>query len=160
MAALRSVREGVLRFAADLGSSLEYGDAAYSAFLDKVDNYVEQNGLNLPAEPEARAKYPDPPCVSEPLRQLDMRRVGLSSVIWATGYKFDFSWIDLPVLGAREEPKHHHGITSLPGIYFLGLPWLSKMNSSFLSGVADDAARLVDCIQRTAGATSVCIPVS
>jgi putative flavoprotein involved in K+ transport len=157
---LRSVREGVLRFAADLGSSLEYGDAAYSAFLDKVDSYVEQNGLNLPAEPEARAKYPDPPCVSKPLRQLDKRRIGLSSVIWATGYKFDFSWIDLPVLGARGEPKHHHGITSLPGIYFLGMPWLSKMSSSFLSGVADDAARLADCIQRTARATSVCIPVS
>jgi putative flavoprotein involved in K+ transport len=151
---LQSVREGVLHFAADLEQCLEYGDAAYSAFLDKVDSYVEQKGMNLPAEPEARAKYPDPACVSEPVRQLDMRRVGLSSVIWATGYKFDFGWIDLPVLSARGEPRHDHGIAPLPGIYFLGLPWLSKMNSSFLSGVADDAARLADCIQRAARATS------
>ena len=143
---LQSVQEDVLYFAKDLGESLAYGDAAYSAFLDKADSYVEQQGMNLPAETGARAKYPDPPCVSEPLRQLDMRRVGLSAMIWATGYKFDFSWIDLPVLSARGEPKHKHGIAPLPDIYFIGLPWLSKMSSSFLSGVADDAAHLADSI--------------
>ena len=121
-----------------------YGDAAYSAFLEKVDAYIEQQKMGLPAEPEARAMLPDPPCVVEPLRQLDSRAAGLGSVIWATGYTFDFSWIDLPVLSARGEPKHEHGVAAVPGIYFLGLPWLSKMNSSFLSGVGDDAARLAD----------------
>jgi putative flavoprotein involved in K+ transport len=148
---LQSVRDGVLHFAGNLGESLAYGDAVYSAFLDKVDGHVEQQGMRLPAEPAARAKHPDAPCVSEPLRQLDMRRVGLSSIIWATGYTFDFSWIELPVLNARGEPKHDQGVAPLPGVYFLGLPWLSKMNSSFLSGVADDAARLADCIQRSRG---------
>ena len=67
-------------------------------------------------------------------------------MIWATGYTFDFGWIDLPVLNARGEPRHARGVATLPGIYFLGLPWLSKMTSSFLSGVADDAARLADRI--------------
>jgi putative flavoprotein involved in K+ transport len=147
---LQSVRDGVLHFAEDLGESLAYGDAAYGAFLDKVDGHVEQQGMNLPAEPAARTKRPDPPCVSEPLRQFDIRRIGLGSVIWATGYTFDFSWIDLPVLNVRGEPRHDRGITRLHGIYFLGLPWLAKMNSSFLSGVADDAARLADCIRRSA----------
>ena len=145
---LQSVREGVLHFANDLAESLAYGDAAYCAFLDRVDNYVEQQGMKLPAEPAARVKHPDPLCVCAPLDRLDMRHVGLSSVIWATGYTFDFGWIDLPVLDARGEPKHDHGIAPLPGIFFLGLPWLSKMNSSFLSGVGDDAARLADCIRR------------
>jgi putative flavoprotein involved in K+ transport len=151
---LQSVRKGVLHFAPDLGQSLKYGDAAYSTFLDSVDSYIEQKGMNLPAEPEARERYPDPPCVTEPLRQLDEHCVGLSSVIWATGYEFDFSWIDLPVLNARGEPKHDHGIAPVPGVYFLGLPWLSKMNSSFLSGVGDDAARLADCIHGATRATS------
>jgi putative flavoprotein involved in K+ transport len=146
---LQSVRDGVLYFAEDLGESLEYGDAAYTAFVERVDTFVKQRGMNIPAEPEARANYPAAPCVFEPARQLDMRRVGLSSVIWATGYMFDFSWIDLPVLSARGEPRHDHGIAPLRGIYFLGLPWLSKMSSSFLSGVADDAARLADCIKRS-----------
>jgi hypothetical protein len=63
-------------------------------------------------------------------------------VIWATGYRFDFDWIDLPVLNAEGAPVHRGGLTSIPGLYFLGLPWLSKMNSSFLSGVGEDAARL------------------
>ena len=133
--------------------SLAYGDAAYCAFLDKVDLYVGQQGLNPPAEPEARVTYAAPPCVAEPVRQLDIRRVGLGSVIWATGYRFDFGWLNLPVVGADGEPRHDRGIAPLPGIYFLGLPWLSKMNSSFLSGVADDAAHLADCIERAARAT-------
>ena len=58
----------------------------------------------------------------------------------------DLSWIDVPVLGARGEPVHWHGITDVPGMYFIGLQWLSKMVSSFLSGVGDDAARLADHI--------------
>ena len=68
-------------------------------------------------------------------------------MIWATGYAFDFNWIDLPVLGAQGEPRHRYGVADVPGLYFLGLPWLSKMNSSFLSGVADDATRLADHIR-------------
>src|SRR5262249_13118265 len=132
-------------FADDLKESLEHGDAAYSAFLDKVDSFVDQQGMNIPAEPEARLNSPQG--VFEPARQLDMRRIGLSSVIWATGYMFDSDWIDLAVLNTRGEPQHQHGIAPSTNIYFLGLPWLSKMNSSFLSGVADDAARLADCIQ-------------
>jgi putative flavoprotein involved in K+ transport len=89
-----------------------------------------------------------------PVRELDMRRAGLGAVIWATGYGFDFSWLELPLLGSRGEPKHERGIAALPGIYFLGLPWLSKMNSSFLSGVADDAARLADHIERSVRAAA------
>ena len=61
-------------------------------------------------------------------------------MIWATGYGVDFGWIDIPVLDARGEPVHRHGVTDVPGLYFLGLQWLSKMSSSFLSGVGDDAA--------------------
>jgi putative flavoprotein involved in K+ transport len=143
------VRYGVLYFADDLKESLEYGDAAYSAFLDRADSFVDQQGINIPAEPEARVNSPAPQSAFEPARQLDVRQIGLSSVIWATGYTFDFGWINLPVLNGRGEPKHHHGIAPVPNIYFLGLPWLSKMNSSFLSGVAGDAARLADCIQRS-----------
>ena len=69
------------------------------------------------------------------MRELNIRAAGLTSVIWATGYTFDFRWIDLPVLDEKGEPVHDHGVARVPGIYFLGLPWLSRMNSSFLSGV-------------------------
>ena len=144
---LRSARAGILHFAADLNESLRYGDAAYNAFLQKVDVYIAQKKMRLPAEPAARAIVADPPCVVEPLLQLDSRAVGLSAVIWATGYAYDFRWIELPVLTAQGEPIHEHGVAAVPGIYFLGLPWLSKMSSSFLSGVGDDAARLAEHIR-------------
>jgi len=72
----------------------------------------------------------------------------MSSVIWATGYAFDFSWIQLQVLDAKGVPTHVHGVAPVPGVYFLGLPWLSKMNSSFLSGVGDDAARIAERIHQ------------
>ena len=144
---LQSMKDGVLCFAGDLAESLAFGDAAYRSFLDKVDHYIEQHGMNLPPEPQARATHLDPPCVTEPVRQLDKNSTNLGSLIWATGYTFDFSWIDLPVLDAGGAPIHNNGVAPLPGIYFLGLPWLSRMNSSFLSGVGDDAARLADIIQ-------------
>ena len=92
------------------------------------------------------------PVSCEPLRRLDLRAAGIGAVIWATGYGCDFSWIDLPVLDARGEPVHRGGITDVPGLYFIGLQWLSRMNSSFLAGVGDDAARLADHI---AGRASV-----
>jgi putative flavoprotein involved in K+ transport len=89
---------------------------------------------------------PDPLCVTEPQRQLDLRADGIGAVIWATGYGLDFGWIEIPVLNPQGEPIHRRGITEVPGLYFLGLQWLSKMNSSFLSGVGDDATVLADHI--------------
>ena len=100
----------------------------------------------MPKEPDARSPHPGPPYLLDPLRHLDFKAAGIGAVIWATGYGYDCGWIKIPVLDARGEPAHQHGVTSLPGIYFLGLQWLSKMNSSFLSGVGDDAAFLADHI--------------
>jgi putative flavoprotein involved in K+ transport len=143
---VKAARDGVLEIAPDLGKSLVEGEATYAIFLDMVDAHVEKHGLKLPEEPGARAKLPDPPCVTEPLRRLDINADGIGAVIWATGYAADFGWIDIPVLDGNGEPRHRHGITEVPGLYFLGLQWLSKMKSSFLSGVGDDAAVLADHI--------------
>jgi putative flavoprotein involved in K+ transport len=68
-------------------------------------------------------------------------------VIWATGYGVDFGWIDVPdAIDERGDAVHRNGVAPAPGLYFLGLQWLSKMTSSFLSGVGDDAAVLADRI--------------
>ena len=147
-----AAENGILDIAPDLAKNLASGDAAYAGFLDMVDAHIAQQGLDMPAEPGARTAYPDPPHVAEPLRRLDLRAEGIGSVIWATGYSCDFSWIDLPVIDGAGEPVHRGGITDVPGLYFLGLQWLSRMNSSFLSGIGEDAARLADHIvaRRTA----------
>jgi len=147
---MEAAQDGVIEIAPGLAESLVDGDLVHSTFLDTVDAYVKRRGLELPEDPAARTIVADPPCVTAPLTRLDLAAEGISSVIWATGYGVDFGWIDVPVLDERGEAVHHIGISEVPGLYFLGLQWLSKMNSSFLSGVGDDAAVLADHI-RTRG---------
>ena len=144
---MEAAQDGVIEIAPGLAESLVDGDLVYSTFLDTVDAYVKRRGLDLPEDPDARTIAADPPCVTAPLTRLDLAAEGITSVIWATGYGVDFGWIDIPVLDERGEAVHHNGISEVPGLYFLGLQWLSKMNSSFLSGVGDDAAVLADHIR-------------
>jgi putative flavoprotein involved in K+ transport len=143
---LQSAHQGIVHFAGDLGDQLAFGDAVYAEFLGFADEYVRQRDLDMPHDSDAREKLPDPACVTKPLRQLDLAASGIGAVIWATGYGVDFGWIDLPVLDARGDPRHVRGVTEIPGLYFLGLPWLSTVNSSFLAGVGDDAAKLAEHI--------------
>jgi putative flavoprotein involved in K+ transport len=143
---VETVHEGVIGFAPDLAASLANGDMIYATFLAMVDAHVERHALQVPEDPAARVMLPNPPCVAEPLRRLDIRADGIGAVIWATGYNLDFGWIEIPVLDPDGEPIHRRGVTDVPGLYFLGLPWLSRLNSSFLSGVGDDAAALADHI--------------
>jgi putative flavoprotein involved in K+ transport len=140
-----SLSAGVVDIAPDLAESLANGDLHYATFLETVDAYVREHGLDCPEDPAARMRWPDPPAVTDPLRQLDLQAEGIRSLIWATGYGVDFGWIDISVF-AQGEPVHVRGVTDMPGLYFLGLQWLSKMSSSFMSGVGDDAARLADHI--------------
>jgi putative flavoprotein involved in K+ transport len=141
-----AARDGVLDIAPGLAENLANGDLYYKTFLDMMDAHVAQHGLDLPGDPAARATPPDPPCVTAPLRRLDLAAEQISAVIWATGYGVDFGWIDIDILESRGDPVHRGGITGVPGLYFLGLQWLSKMHSAFLSGVDDDATVLADHI--------------
>jgi putative flavoprotein involved in K+ transport len=143
---MQGANNGVIEFAPDLAKKLAYGDASYTIFLDMMDAHVDARGLDMPGDPNARAVPPDPLCLTEPMLRLDLRTAGVGTVIWATGYNFDFGWIHLPVLNRAGEPVHTRGITGVPGMYFLGLQWLAKLNSSLLSGVGDDAAVLADHI--------------
>ena len=143
---MQAAHDGVMEFAPDLAKRLAYGDASYAIFLDMMDAHAERHGLDMPGDPDARATQSDPRCIVEPIPRLDLRTAGIGAVVWASGYGFDFGWIDVPVINARGEPVHRHGVTDVPGMYFLGLQWLSKMNSSLLSGVGEDAARLADHI--------------
>lgn len=141
-----AARNGVLAIAPDLTSNIANGDAYYATFLGIVDDFIAARGLDQPADPLARLRLPDPTCLTAPLDTIDLRAERITGVIWATGYGLDLNWIDIPVLDANGVPRHHHGVSEVPGLYFLGLQWLSKMKSSFLSGVGDDAAALADHI--------------
>jgi putative flavoprotein involved in K+ transport len=144
---VRAAHGGVLQISPDLATSLEYGDAAYFGFLDRVDAHIKQTQLDLPVDVEARTPRPNPRWLNEPLTQLDLYAENIRSIVWATGYGVDFGWIKVPVIDSAGNPVHRRGITNVPGVYFLGLSWLSRMNSAFLSGVAQDAVVLANHIQ-------------
>jgi putative flavoprotein involved in K+ transport len=141
-----AARDGVLDIAPGLAETLAQGDLYYSAFLDMMDEHVRKCGLDLPEDCAARAIRPHPPCVTEPIRRLDLRAENINTVIWSTGYRVDFGWIDIPMFDGGGEPRHRGGVSEVPGLYFLGLSWLSRLKSAFLSGVGDDAADLADHI--------------
>ena len=142
----RSFDDGVLRFAPDLGDNLARGDANYLSVLDEADAYIARNGLDLPAEPEARIIGPDPGWVTDPVLELDLHEHGVTSIVWATGYRVDYGWLKVDAFDEAGRPVHHRGISRVPGIYFLGLPWQTRRGSSFIFGVWQDAKLLADHI--------------
>ncbi len=139
-------QNGVISFASDLVENLAKGDANLRSLLDEADAYVARNGLDLPEEPGARAVAPDPDCVKNPILSLDLAKSGIATIIWATGYTLDFSWLKVDVFDESGRPKHQRGISAEPGLYFLGLPWLSHRGSSFIWGVWHDAKYIADHI--------------
>ena len=141
-----SFEDGVMRFAPDLADNLAQGDANYLSVLDEADAYVARNGLDLPEEPEARIIEPDPECVTDPILALDLAEAGVTSIIWATGFAVDYSWLKVDAFDEQGKPKHQRGVSAEPGIYFLGLPWQSRRGSSFIWGVWHDAKFLADHI--------------
>ena len=135
-----------MRFAPDLARNIAAGDANYLSVLDEADAWVERNGADLPPEPEARRLDPDPPCVSEPLLELDLAQAGVTSILWATGFAVDYGWLRVAAVDAQGRPIHQRGVSAEPGVYFLGLPWQSRRGSSFIWGVWHDARFIADHI--------------
>ncbi|TIP29626.1 MAG: FAD-dependent oxidoreductase [Mesorhizobium sp.] len=141
-----SFKDGTVIFAPDLARNIARGDANYMSVLDEADAYVARNGLDLPEEPGARKIGPDPQCVTDPILELDLAEAGISSIIWATGFTVDYSWLKVDVFDEKGKPRHQRGVSSEPGIYFLGLSWQSRRGSSFIWGVWHDAQHLADHI--------------
>ena len=143
--------DGVMHFAGDLVGNISSGDANYLSVLDEADAYIELNGLDLPEEPEARHFVADPACVTTPLRDLNLSDAGVTTIIWATGFGVDYSWLQVDAFDDLGKPIHQRGVSQEAGVYFLGLPWQSRRGSSFIWGVWHDAKYLADqmLIQRS-----------
>lgn len=138
--------DGVLRVADDARKNIDAGDANYAQMLDAADAYVASMGLDLPADPEARKTWPDPACLTDPQLSLDLREMGITTIIWATGYQQDFSWLKVDAFTDTGAPIHQRGVSKEQGLYFLGLPWQSRRGSTFLWGVWHDARFVADQI--------------
>ena len=139
-------KDGRMTFAGDLAENVARGDANYISLLNEADAYIARNGLDLPAEPEARKIGPDPACMADPILELNLAEAGVMSIIWATGFSADYSWLKVDAFDEKGRPRHQRGVSVQPGIFFLGLPWQSRRGSSFIWGVWHDAKYLADRI--------------
>jgi putative flavoprotein involved in K+ transport len=108
--------------------------------LDAIDEWVEDNADAASFDPPQRF---DPTRVDEsPSLTLDLDRAGIRTVLWATGFRPDYSWLDVPVLDRKGRIRHDGGVAESPGMYVIGLPVLRRRKSSFIHGAEDDAREL------------------
>ncbi|GAA1615763.1 MSMEG_0569 family flavin-dependent oxidoreductase [Actinoplanes couchii] len=133
---LLDVTEGALTFGSDLTINLDNADAVAEGIKDAIDRWIAAKGIDAPTESRYVPVW-EPP--SEP-RALEAGE--LAAVVWATGFHRDHRWIQVPVFDGRGYPTHDRGVTSCPGLYFLGLPWLWTWGSGRFAGIARDAAHL------------------
>jgi putative flavoprotein involved in K+ transport len=140
---LEGVEQGVITLAPDLHANLAAADRFEADFTRAIDAYVEAKGMAAPTEtlPVFTDGFAQPTQCA-----LGLRMAGITNVIWATGYAFDFSMIRLPILDADGYPIQTRGVTAYPGLFFVGLPWLHDAKSGLIYGVSKDAAYIADQI--------------
>lgn len=140
---LQAAGDGVIHLAADLHDNLARADRLEIELTQRIDQYIARTGVDALPEvlPQLRDGY-DRGIV----RELDLPAKGVTTIIWATGYRFDFSLIHLPVTDGDGFPITRRGVTDHPGLYFVGLPWLHTQGSGLLLGVGADAAHVAAAI--------------
>lgn len=128
-----------------VGANIEFGDRKSAETKTAVDDGIRTAGLEPPAlEPDpADEPHPDPTSVRTP-SELDLEAAGIGSLVWATGFGGDFGYLRVPVLDEGGTPVHQRGVSDVPGLYFLGFPWLSTRKSGIILGVDEDASFVAD----------------
>jgi putative flavoprotein involved in K+ transport len=137
-----AVRDGRALFSGGLRNLFSLADLKLERLLDTFDEWALTSGHAAEAGPPER--FP-PTHVPESARlQLDLESGEIRAVIWATGFRPDFSWLDVPVIDAKGQLRHDGGVAESPGLYALGLPVLRRRKSTFIYGIEDDAREVID----------------
>ena len=138
---LAGVRDGKAQFSGSLRNLCELADLKQNRLLTTIDEWAAANGVGDAVDPPHR---PEPTRVeASPPLGLDLRRAGIRTIVWATGFRPDYSWLDVPVLDPKGNIRHDGGVvTEAPGLYVMGLPFLRRRKSSLIDGAGDDARDL------------------
>jgi putative flavoprotein involved in K+ transport len=148
---LDAIEDGVARFADDVRRRLDDADKTYNRINASIDRWIERNCIETAEGPSAYEPVWQPP--DGPPAPLHLAAAGVSSIVWCTGFKPDWSWIDVPFLDETGYPDHHRGVVRpTRGLYVLGLPWLHTWGSGRFAGVARDAGHVAgEMVSVTAG---------
>ena len=136
---LAGIRDGKALFSGSLRNVCALADLKMNRLLDSIDEWIEQNGLADEAGPVQR--YAPTAVSGSPRLGLNLVE-SVRTVVWATGFRPDYSWLDLPVFDRKGALKHDRGVVDAPGLYVLGLPFLRRRKSSFMHGAEDDVREL------------------
>jgi putative flavoprotein involved in K+ transport len=138
---LAGIQDGKAQLSGSLRNLCELADLKQNRLLNTFDEWAATNGMSDAVDPPHR---PEPTRVeASPPLGLDFDRAGIRTIVWATGFRPDYSWLDVPVLDYKGNIRHDGGVvTEAPGLYVLGLPFLRRRKSSLMDGAGDDARDL------------------
>jgi putative flavoprotein involved in K+ transport len=143
---LQTVQGKQITLAPDLEENLFKADAFAIQMTQGIDEYIKKTGMDDTANRTTEEAPSNCASSMKPMLTLDLQSAGISTIIWASGYKLDFGWVQIPVFDEVGYPVHQRGVTAFPGLYFLGLHWLCKMKSAILYGIGEDAEFIASAI--------------
>jgi putative flavoprotein involved in K+ transport len=141
-----AVRDGRALFSGGLRNMFSLADLKMERLLDTFDEWAKTGGHDAEVGPPERFAPTRAPESSR--LQLDLRSGEIRAIVWATGFRPDYGWLDVPVIDAKGQLRHDGGVIDRPGLYALGLPVLRRRKSSFICGIEDDAREVIDHLAR------------
>jgi putative flavoprotein involved in K+ transport len=139
---LAAVRDGRALFSGGLRNQFALADLKMERLLDTFDDWARNRGHDSEVGPPERFEPTRLPPSSR--LELDFRSGEIQSIVWATGFRPDYSWLDVPVIDRKGHLRHNGGVVDAPGLYAMGLPILRRRKSTFIHGAEDDARDLID----------------
>lgn len=144
---VQGISGGNVTLASDANEILNGADRAYADFIAAADTLLVQSDLRSSLEMDDKPSASEMARDIEIMQTLNLREANIGAVIWATGHRFDFGWVHLPLFDSLGAPIQNRGVTNCRGVYFLGLHWMHTFKSGLLSFVGEDAAYLADCME-------------
>jgi putative flavoprotein involved in K+ transport len=148
---LAAIRDGRALFSGGLRNVFSLADLKLGRLLDTFDAWAAANGRDAEVDPPERFTPTRVP--ASPRLQLDLHGGEIAAIVWATGFRPDYGWLDVPVIDAKGHLRHTGGVVDSPGLYALGLPMLRKRKSTFICGIEDDAGAVIGHLTRYLSAT-------
>jgi putative flavoprotein involved in K+ transport len=139
---LAGITDGKALFSGSLANQCALSDLKMGRLLDTIDRWATENALDDAVEPPHR--FAPTRVDGSPPLSLDLTREGIRTILWATGYRPDYSWLEVPVLDRKGQVRHDGGVVASPGMYLIGMPFLRRRKSALISGAAADARDLSD----------------
>jgi putative flavoprotein involved in K+ transport len=137
---LKDIHDGNLCFADDLAKNLDNADRVYNGICGLIDDHIARSGIAAPESSHYEPVWQP----GETANTLDPAAAGVGSVIWTTGFRADWSWVELPIFDGAGYPTHRRGVTSMDGVYVLGMPWLYTWGSGRFVGVGRDSGYIAE----------------